>query len=213
MDVDSQLKQLAVAAQSYPPRTLSRQKALSRLLVALQGSGKLVRPYRGQFGNQYGEIYAEAQQRLFLYMCEAIERYDPNLEVLQWANFLLRQRFFIEASRDILSGFKNRDRERLTRISLEVLDKKEPLEAGDRARRSLSEEVRHCIEEDCEGLFGSAHVAKHPAANFRFIAMRILAGYSWKEISAELQVKVPTLSSFYQRCLTRFAPKFREYLS
>jgi len=213
MDVDSQLKQLAVEAQSYPPRTLQRQKALARLIGAIQRSGKLVRPYRGKFGSQYEEIYAEAVQRLFLHMCEAIDKYNPDFAVLQWVNFLLKQRFFIEASRDVIPGFKNRDTERLQRTPLEVLDKKTSTEASALAANSLSEEVRQCIEEDCEGLFESTHITAKPTANFQFIAIKILSGYSWKEISAELQVKVPTLSCFYQRCLTKFAPKFREYLS
>jgi hypothetical protein len=49
----------------------------------------------------YEEIYAEAQQRLFLHLCEKIDQYNPELEVMQWANFLMRRRFFIEASHDL----------------------------------------------------------------------------------------------------------------
>ncbi|MBD1842709.1 hypothetical protein H6F89_04655 [Cyanobacteria bacterium FACHB-63] len=69
---------------------------------AIFQSKKLVRPYLGQYPGMSEEIYAEAQQRLFFYLCKEIDRYNPELEVMQWANFLMKKRFFIEASRDLL---------------------------------------------------------------------------------------------------------------
>jgi hypothetical protein len=211
-EIDHHLKQLAIEAQRQPPKTKQRQRALAKLISAIQQSGMLVHPYRGYFKGFYEEIYAEALQRLFFHICERIDEYDPQREVLQWANFLLKRRFFIDAARTIMPTDSSNSQQ-IKRLSLDDLDKNNPLEFNLQLVPSLSQEVIQCIESDPEGIFKEAHVSNKPAANFQFLAMRILAGYSWKEISAELGIKIPTLSSFYQRCLTRFAPKFKEYLS
>ncbi|MEO0455300.1 MAG: sigma-70 family RNA polymerase sigma factor [Cyanobacteria bacterium P01_A01_bin.114] len=214
MTLDEQLKQLAVEAQQALPKTPQRQRALAQLIGKLCQSRKLVRPYQGQFYGFYEDIYAEAQQRLFLYLCEAIDRYNPELEVLQWANFLMKKRFFIEASRDVMpTAPKGIDRSQIKRITLDVLDKQEPMELRSQATPSLSEAVIQCIQSDPEGVFKRTHILRKPAANFQYIALRFLGGYSWKEISAELDVKVVTLSSFYQRCLTKFAPILKNNIS
>lgn len=214
MTLDEQLKQLAVEAQQHPANTPERQRSLARLMSAIYQSRKLVRPYQGQFQGVYEEIYAEAQQRLFLYICKEIDRYNPELEVMQWANFLMKKRFFIEASRDLFPAApKGIDRSQMQRTPLEVLEKQSPLELRSQASTSLSEEVIQYIQEDPDRVFQNTHIERKPAANFQYIALRFLAGYSWKEISAELDVKVVTLSSFYGRCLTKFAPNFKKYLS
>lgn len=207
MTLDAQLKRLAITAQQALPKTPQRQQALAQLIGALCQSRKLVRPYQGQFYGLYEDIYAEAQQRLFLYLCEAIDRYNSELEVLQWANFLMKKRFFIEASRDVMpTAPKGMKRSQAKRITLDVLDKQEPIELRSQSSPSLSEVIIQCIQDDRDDVFKSTHILKNPAANFQYIALRFLEGYSWKEISAELDVKVVTLSSFYQRCLTKFAP-------
>ncbi|MBD3884235.1 sigma-70 family RNA polymerase sigma factor [Phormidium tenue FACHB-886] len=214
MDLDEQLKQLAVEAQQHPLNSSQRQRSLARLVSIIYQSRKLVRPHSGQFSGAYEEIYAEAQQRLFLYLCEKIDQYNPELEVLQWANFLMKRRFFIEASRDLMPvAPKGVARSPVRRMTLEVLEKQNPIELRSHASASLSEEIIHYIQEDYDGLFQNTHIEQKPAANFQYIALRFLEGYSWKEISGELDVKVVTLSSFYLRCLTKFASKFREYLS
>ena len=88
------------------------------------------------------------------------------------------------------------------------MEKQNPVDLRSRERASLSEEVIQCIQEDHDKLFQTTHIERKPAANFQYIALRFLAGYSWKEISEDLDVKVVTLSSFYCRCLAKFAPKF-----
>jgi DNA-directed RNA polymerase specialized sigma24 family protein len=187
---------------------------LAQLVDLICRSRQLVRPYQGRFHGFYEDIYAEAQQRLFLYLCEDIDRYNPEREVLQWANFLMKKRFFVEASRDIMpTAPKGMDRSQVRWTTLDVLDKQEPPEVRSRSTVSLSESIIQCIQDDPNGIFREAHISENPDANFQYIALRFLGGYSWKEISAELDVKVVTLSSFYQRCLIKFAPVLKAYVS
>lgn len=213
-NLDAQLKQLAIAAQQYPKQSKQRQLALTRLLTALTQSRKLIRPRRDQFQGLYEEIYLDAVQRLFSYVAEKIDIYNPQRgEVLQWANFLLNQRFFIEASRELLpTVYKGMDPRQIMRLTLEDLDRKNPSELNPHLTPSLSQEVEQCLMEDPDGIFAGTYIVDRPDANFRFLALQRFAGYSWQELSTELRISIPTLSSFYQRCLTKFAAKFKDYL-
>lgn len=208
--IDRQLKQLAIAAQQQPPKSRERQRALAQLIRAIERSRKLVRPRREQFQGLYEDIYAEAVQRLFAYICDKIDRYQSERgEVLQWANFLLSRQFFIEASREVFATLPRG----VTRLTLDDLDRSNPSEVNPQLVPLPSQQVLQCLEDDPEGLFQRSHIDHHPEANFQFLAVKRLAGYSWQELSEELGIAIPTLSSFYQRCLTRFAPQLKAYLS
>lgn len=128
--LDDRLRQLAIAAQSQPQDSLTRQRALTELIVAMQRSGKLCRPRQGQFQMLYEEIYAEALQRLFFFICDRIDSYNPQRgEVVQWVNFLLSRRFFIEASRDFLpTVYRGMDAREVQHLTLESLDECNPYE-------------------------------------------------------------------------------------
>ena len=213
--LDNHLRQLAIAAQKAPKGSRARQRDLTRLVSTLISSHRLCRPRRGQFQGFYEDIYAEALQRLFAFVCDRIDDYSTHKgEVLQWVNFLLSRRFFIEASRDYLPVvYKGMDARSVKRLTLEHLDQSNPSELNPQITPSLSQEVKACLEEDPEGLFASASVTDYPGANFQHIAIKRLEGYSWQDLSTEFEIPIPTLSSFYRRCLARFAPKLKVYLS
>ena len=196
--LDDRLKQLALEAQRYPQGSTARQRALTELISLMQQSSKLSRPRRGQFQMLYEEIYGEALQRLFSFVCERIDVYNPQKgEVLQWVNFLLKQRFFIEASRDALpTVYKGMDARAQKRLTLEHLDQSHPYELNPQLVPLLSQEVKHCLEEDPEGFFKQAYIADHPAASFQCIALKRLEGYSWQDLSVELDVAIPSQSDY-----------------
>lgn len=205
--LDEQLKQLAITAQQHPFKSLERQKALSKLIITLQQSGRLCSPTRTE-GAQHQEVRDEGRSRLFKYICENIEKYNPEKEVLQWANFLLDKRFYIEAWRDLnTEGSSQR-----TIVSLPCLENLQMI--SETPEESPIQQLRRFIAEDPENLFQTTHVQGQPQANFQFLALQRLDGYSWDEISQQLHnIPVPTLSSLYQRSLQRFIPLFQKYLS
>ena len=108
--------------------------------------------------------------------------------------------------------FQGIDPKQIQRITIDDLDRNNPSEVNPQLIPSLSQEVMQCLEDDPEGLFQAAYVANFPNANFQVLALRRLTGYSWQEISSELNISAQTLSSFYQRSLIKFTPKFKEYL-
>ncbi|MFB2980020.1 hypothetical protein [Microseira sp. BLCC-F43] len=204
MDVqlNQQLKQLARAAQQQPPLTLLRQLALRQLVNGILTSGRLCRPQPGNFSGVYEDIYDEAVQELLLYICQNIDKYNPERgEVMAWVNVLLDRRFFKEAIPKIM------DKQDIQRMSLSDLDEIAPPESNP----CLTEIIKQCIELDPENLFKKEHIENHPRANFQALARRRLLGKSWKEIAAEFELKISTVSRFYDRCLNKFSAKLKEY--
>jgi hypothetical protein len=203
--LDKRLKQDALTAQRHPPNSVERQKALTRLIHELQRPGVLCRPFKGWFQGLYSEIYAEAKQMLFYHICHEIDQYNPEKKVLQWVNFLLKKRYFVEACREIYPDFKQGNR-RAILPSLESLDS-----FSSDTSPLLSEQVLECLSEDPEGVFQTTYTQK-PEANFQYLAQQIAAGYKWRELSEELGLEISSLSSFYYRCLKKFSPIFRKYI-
>lgn len=194
-DLDWQLLQLALEAQKYPPATKERQKALTKLISAIQRSGQLYRPYSSFPPDVYADIYAEALQKVFMQICQKIDDYKPERgKVIAWVNFLVSKRFI-----DVIN-------ERQKKPKIPFID--EPLD-----NFSEIEEIKTYLEEDPDGVFQKACVKGCPEASFQALTLRYLADISWEEISQEFNISISTLSSFYQRSLKKFAPKFREYLT
>lgn len=201
-ELDEQLKQLAISAQQHPALTQGRQLALRKLVNGIVQSGRLCRPQRGQFSGSYEDIYNEAVQELLLYICQNVEKYDPERgSVMAWVNVLLERRFFKEAIPKIL-GKPN-----LQNMTLSDLDNLAPPEETE----SLTEILKECIESDPDNLFKKEYLQNYPAANFQVLLQRRFSGKSWKEISAEFDINIKTLSSFYYRCVNKFSSRLREY--
>ena len=199
-ELNERLKQLAIVAQKYPPLAVERQLALAKLVEGILHSGKLWYPYKGQCSE---DIYDEAQQNLLLYICEEIEKYNPERgSVMAWVNMLFSKRFVKEAVA------KTRKQHVLQFPIVFDLDNLLLSEQ----KTLLSEKIREIIEEDPEGLFRSEHIENNIEANFQALVRQRFSGRSWKEISSKLGIKVPTLSCFYQRCLKKFKLNIKEYL-
>ncbi|MBW4626653.1 MAG: sigma-70 family RNA polymerase sigma factor [Brasilonema octagenarum HA4186-MV1] len=201
-ELDSYLLQLACVAQRHPPHSQERQIALTKLIHSIVRFGNLWYPSKSQFFSNVQDIYNEARQELFLYICQNIDKYDPERgTVLVWVNVLLERRFFKDTLR------KNLSHSSVTKMTLTDLDNLAlPEESKD-----LTEIVKECIESDPEDIFKNEYMEQCPQATFQALAMLRMSGKSWKEISAEFEMKVPTVSSFYYRCLKKLSPKLKEY--
>lgn len=206
---EEQLQELALQAQQQSLATTARRIVLSKLIDAIYRSQKLVRPYKGQFQGVYEYIYQEALQDLFLYICTNIDKYDAERgEFITWINILLSRRFFKEAIPKVIG--KNNE----IKLENSILEKFENLEfqTGENQINYISDyrKIRRYIEIDPKGIFREAHINKYPQVNFRDIAIKRWSGVSWKDISDELNIPIPTLSNFYQRTLEKFRSEFRD---
>ncbi|MEO1399852.1 MAG: hypothetical protein AAFV72_01200 [Cyanobacteria bacterium J06635_1] len=203
---DGLLKRLALEAQAHPTPSPLRQHALMQLIEAIRASGRLAHPHRAKFAPAfYALLYEEAVNRTLVYVCQKIDTYDPERgqaqKFMNWVNFRL-DRLLIECRRE----FSDRDAQELPNLNdLERLPQPE-------STPSLASDVRDYIAADKDNLFKSAHVRNHPEATFQAIALARFADQSWEDISARFGIKIPTLSSFFQRCCDKFSEHFQELL-
>ncbi|MBD2681532.1 MULTISPECIES: sigma-70 family RNA polymerase sigma factor [Nostoc] len=206
---EQQLQELALQAQQHPLGTTARRITLSKLIDGIYRSGKLCHPYNGQFQGVYEQIYQEAVQDLFLYICKNIDKYDPERALfMTWVNMLLSQRFFKEAIPKIIGKVHE------INVESSVLENLEDLVFDDSENEDnyifAFKKIRRYIEIDPKGIFKQAHIKKYPQVNFQEIAVKRWSGISWKDISEELNIPVATLSNFYQRTLEKFRDEFRD---
>lgn len=201
-ELDEQLKQLALIAQQHPPLAPKRQFALGQMLQAILTSGMLCRPQRGKFTYRYEEIYEEARQELLLYVCQNIDKYNPERgEVMTWCNVLLERRFFREAVPKVLG---RPDIQKITESDLDRIVSPEKFP-------DFTEIIMEYITSDPKGLFKSSYIKDRPEANFQALSQQRLQGKSWQEIAKKYEITVSTISSFYYRCLNRFAAGLKEH--
>lgn len=209
--LDEHLKQLSKEAQQFAPHSRERQIALNNLFSSIIKSGKIISPYSAQLQGFREDVYAEALQNLFVYMCTQIENYNPNRgEVLAWVNFLLKQRFLPEANMSTITA-TNKSK-KIETISIDSLNY-ELADTKYQSNDSLFDEVVEYVKKDPENIFRKTYLANRPDVNFQVLAIKKINRASWKELAEEYRISVPTLSSFYQRCLKKFAPKLKEYCS
>lgn len=206
--LDEQLRSLALAAQNSLPGSRQRRRALTQLVQLTRTSGRLCRPYIGQFPHVYDDIYNEALQMLFIYICDRIDAYNPQRSpFLRWVNFLLQRRFFNEAIPKIIG-----DRREISSNSLIPSVLVQQHFSTKVSSPSLSEAIAQCLREDPAGLFEGRSLRQMPEVTFRSIAIRRLEGETWKTISTDLGVRISTLSDFYQRSLSEFSKFIKDYV-
>lgn len=202
---DNRLKQLALEAKQQSAQTQQRQYLLTELINAIQLSRRLIRPRRGELSRDfYNVIYDDAVNRTLLYVFQKIDLYDPergNGVFMNWVNFRLDRTL-----RDIRASYQITQDKPIAIEEIETIGETQDVP-------TTFEIIMQYIEHDPDKIFKQEVIKKNPNASFQaiFLAKRI-QGKSWKEISQDLGIPVTTLSSFYWRCIQRFAPKIRQYV-
>ncbi|KYC40981.1 hypothetical protein WA1_24680 [Scytonema hofmannii PCC 7110] len=200
--LDEKLFKLIEDTCQQPRGSLERQKGLN----------EIVRLIKGKLWKDNSHHYEDALQRTWLYLCRNLceantgKKFDTHqTSVITWLNAYLKFE---------LQKFYTQDREKLQRFVSEIVS--DPDEILDSVAApidvpSMLELTREWVETDPTGELRSTHIKGHPEVNCQAIILRRLPPeMSWKEISAEFNVPLATLSSFYQRhCLPR-SKKFAE---
>jgi hypothetical protein len=202
--MNNQLGMLADKAKQYPLSKTEGRKALSILINSIYCSNKLCRPNMGLPASLHNEIYKEGLQNLSLWLCHNIHKYDSERgDIMAWVNTLLIKRFYREAARSIM-GKKNQ-----IYVEPSFWDNLPSYDLPSRidCEKEIIErfqKVRNYIETDPKAIFKQAKMKSNPNITFQKIALKKISGASWKQISEELCVPIPTLSNFYQRRLDKF---------
>ena len=208
-DIDDRLKQLAIAAKNHQPKTLGRQKAVTRLVMEIEKYKIINYPQNTKFSYAiYQEIIVEAKQELMFRISREIHNYRPEKEVSQWVNFLMIK-CFQQATPKVIGCSELKRSYYKDMNSFFDRHSNQPEDESERLAKALID----MIEEDPGDVFKSEVSRKHPHVNFQLLLVkREIEDVSWEDISAELRVSVSSLSSFYRRSFAKFTPRFREYL-
>jgi len=213
-DFDQRLKHLALEAQQHFG-TAKGQRLLMQLWQEVYCSGRLYRPPREKIPGVYEDVYDEAVLQLMEYTLRRIETYDPDrgVSVIGWMNMLLERRFIRDAIGRVTQREQKFQRPTLTDL-YEEGDAQDSIEAipAPTPRPLPSDLIQTCLQEDEGDRFKQAFIPSYPTVNFQQIALlHHVEGYTFKEISVQLQVPYTSLVSFYQRRLKQFTPMIREY--
>ncbi len=202
---DNQLKKMGLTAQRYAVNSELRTYALTELVKAIKLSGRLCRPHTSKFSSSlYSTLYEEALSETFAYVCLNIDLYDPERgkrKFMNWVNFKL-DKLILKCYIDFQKYTKH---EIYSFSELEQI--RQPSKSPD-----LSQVLQEYLAKDPNKIFTTVHIRNRPDANFSTIALAKFSGLSWEQVSQELGIPVPTLSSFYNRWCRRFAPLLKTEL-
>lgn len=200
-DIDVQLREWITAACGHPPGSPARQRHLTKVIRVV--SGKLWRE-----GVAY---YQDAVQQTWVYFCKNIcIKYDPNLgSVSTWLNAYLKRRlqdFYIDTQKrrvNEISAWQDKDGD-VVDVTAGLVDERGDVEP-------IWDKVKTWAEEDATGELQKLHIEGYPQVTCQVLILRrLLSETSWKALSEEYGVPIPTLSSFYRRqCMPRLR-KFGE---
>lgn len=200
-ELDIKLLELVRQTCQQPKNSRERQRKLHQLIVAIQKSGRLLKASRS-----ISDI-EDAYQKTWLYFCRNLceacttsNPFNPNDDdVISWVNRYLHFRI-----KDAV--IKSGEPPKVAPIvgdDGKLLDPLELIPAPTQTPAIL-EEVKEWLQREAESL-RRIHIQDRPDINcFMLIKLRLPPEKSWKDLSEELGVGIPTLSSFYQRkCLPR----------
>ncbi|MBD2440085.1 sigma-70 family RNA polymerase sigma factor [Nostoc sp. FACHB-110] len=210
MELDEELRNLVIQACGYPPGSPQRQKLLTQI----------IRLTSGRLWRESTPYYQDALQQTWLYFCRNIcdgltgQTYDPTHgTVITWLNAYLKRRlqdFYLNQHREQAITVPLIARQSRLSGDSEMINPVENLPATPQAPPIL-ENVELWVKTDADGELRNTYIKGRPDVNCQILILkRLPPEVSWKELSEEFGLPVPTLSSFYQRqCVPRLR-KFAE---
>ncbi|GAB4175019.1 MAG: hypothetical protein Fur006_05250 [Coleofasciculaceae cyanobacterium] len=202
-DFNQRLQRLAQEAQQHPLLSYQRQLALNHLIYEILQSNQLSHPQRGRWQpSVYEDLYHEALQKTWLYICERIENYRPEHPVMAWVNHLLNVHFIA-----VVKEFNNK---RL--VSFPSLDELDQILPEDDILLDANM-LRQFIEEDPENLLKSKHITSRPDVTFQRLAWaRVVEDRTWDDLSQAFTIPSTTLCTFFNRQMRKLMPYFHRHL-
>jgi len=184
---------LVAKACSHPKNSVERRRGLTQVIRLIQKTNNLWR--------ESSVYYEDALQQTWIYfclnLCEATtskESYDPRQgQITTWLNGYLKRRL-----QDLRLQAKQQKENTLNRFE----DNHDPIDdlAAPKEIPPILEDLRKWVESDPQGELRQTHIRGRKDITAQVLILkRLPPETSWKDLSQEWKVSVPTLSSFYQR--------------
>ena len=192
------LSSLLLEARAYPVGSPQRQRRLTYTVRQMQRLGKIWRDYQISV-----DQYNEALQQTWMYFCQNLDSYDPaRANPITWFNCVLK--FRIKDLRRKTIGEEHRIQTNFINaatddMAIDLIDRL-PAPNINQAEEMLSDLLIWLHQE--RSTLEQKSIRNHSAINVHtLIARRLPTEHqvSWRSLSQEFGVSVPTLSSFYQR--------------
>ncbi|MDC0833599.1 hypothetical protein POG22_11370 [Geitlerinema sp. CS-897] len=211
-ELDRHLKHLAEIAKQHPPGSKGRIIATTRLLMAIEQSGKLYCQGRHDYPP---EVYHDAMQAVRVYVFRLIDRYEPSAaKMMTLVNQKLNHEF-----KDAIKKLK---KERPQHLSLsQAIDRgdkdsqqtlEDVLSGEEQENPYLSDRIFNIIKNDIDNAFKDKHIRNKPEANFQKIALHILEHRKMRELAQAWDIPEQTLYSFFRRSCESFRSLFGKYI-
>ena len=202
---DKQLSRLIVETCQYPPGSLQRRSGLTKLIQAINQSGKL--------WYSYEPFYEDALQQTWLYFCRNLceantgKRYDPNQsQVITWLNNYLKYRL-LSFQKEIQQQNKQEVTLSLTRVE-QATDPIQQLPAAPETP-PIWEQTLNWVKNDPDGELSSIHIKNRLDITCQVLILRRLPPPTdWKTLEAEFNCSYSTLANFYKR---QCRPRLRQF--
>ena len=205
-DINEKLLELYRKACDYPAGSRQRKKIITDMIRLMDKSGGLSKKSSQYYDRDY---YEDAWQETRLFFVKNLfEIYNPEKgTILAWLNSNLNWKLYELWLKKKEKGAKTVPSQ-VESDEGKVMDLVENIPARPDIP-PMETEVRAWVEADADGKLRNCHIKGHPEANCQVLILRRLPPETkWKDISAEFNIEVPTLSSFYRRnCL----PRLREF--
>ncbi|WP_373527746.1 sigma-70 family RNA polymerase sigma factor [Nostoc sp.] len=201
---DEQLRCLVTEACGHPIGSPQRQKLLTQI----------IRLTASRLWRESVPYYQDALQQTWLYFCRNVcdgmtgQTYDPTYgSVITWLNAYLKRRlqdFYLDQNREQATTVPLRVRQSTSGGTSEAIDPVDNLPANPQVPPIL-EDLETWVQTDSEGELCRTYIKGRPDVNCQVLILkRLPPEVSWRELSEEFGLSIPTLSSFYQRqCLPR----------
>ncbi len=201
---DEQLRGLVTEACGHPIGSPQRQKLLTQI----------IRLTARRLWRESTPYYQDALQQTWLYFCRNVcdgmtgQIYDPTYgSVITWLNAYLKRRlqdFYLNQNREQATTVPLRVRQSTSGGTSEIINPVDNLPANPQVPPIL-EDLETWVQTDSEGELCQIYIKGRPDVNCQVLILkRLPPEVSWRELSEEFGLSIPTLSSFYQRqCLPR----------
>lgn len=196
-----QIQQLIEEVKKHS-EPIKRRIALTKFLQAIyQHKNLLVMPSYTMMPD-YEEIHQQALQDTLLVVSQKIDSYESGKPLLPWIAGIFRNKFY--------DALKRHRPNKVNFISLDCFS----YNLSSLSQDDLRQTMQDFLLDDPENILKTTTVRGCPHITLQKLLWLIhIEDKTWETIAAELNSKISTLSSFYQRNIQKHKAYFQKYLS